>query len=108
MDSPHPEKRTPISRPHIPDTPGRSALPRPGPPCPNGWIGRPATRYSASAGIIGFVEKVYGHLKLARQNIAAVLAEKIAKGAMSRSEASLVARRLMFDNPRDFYLSKVL
>jgi hypothetical protein len=54
------------------------------------------------------VEKVYGHLKLARQNIAAVLAEKIANGAMSRSEASLVARRLMFDNPRDFYLSKVL
>jgi uncharacterized protein len=54
------------------------------------------------------VEKVYGHLKLARQNIAAILAEKIANGAMSRSEASLVARRLMFDNPRDFYLSKVL
>ena len=54
------------------------------------------------------VEKVCGHLKLARQNIAAVLVEKIANGAMSRSEASLVAHRLMFDNPRDFYLSKVL
>jgi hypothetical protein len=48
------------------------------------------------------------HLKLAHQNIAAVIAEKIANGAKSRSEASLVARRLMFDNPRDFYLSKVL
>jgi hypothetical protein len=33
--------------------------------------------------------------------------EKIANDTMSRSEASLVARRLMFDNPRDFYLSKV-
>jgi hypothetical protein len=50
------------------------------------------------------VEKVYGHLKLARQNIAAVLADKIATGAMSRSEASLVVRRLMFDNPREFYV----
>jgi hypothetical protein len=53
-------------------------------------------------------ERGYGHPKLARQNVTAVLAEKIAHGAMSRSEASLVACRLMFDNPRDFYLSKVL
>ena len=49
------------------------------------------------------VEKVYGHLKIARQNIARVLAEKIVLGEMSRPETSMVARRLMFDNPVEFY-----
>ncbi|MFW6303031.1 MAG: amidohydrolase family protein, partial [Candidatus Sumerlaeota bacterium] len=49
------------------------------------------------------VEKVYGHLVLARQNIAAVLAGKIRHDAMSHSDALVVARRLFHDNPRDFY-----
>ena len=49
------------------------------------------------------MEKVYGHLKMARQNIARVLAEKVQEGSFSRAEASLVARRLMFDNPNEFY-----
>ena len=63
----------------------------------------PNNKIFGFGGDYAIVEKVYGHLKLARQNIAAVLAEKIATAAMSRSEASLIARRLMFDNPRDFY-----
>jgi len=49
------------------------------------------------------VENVYGHLTFARGNIAEVLARKVERGAMSRSEAGLVARRLLFDNPREFY-----
>jgi predicted TIM-barrel fold metal-dependent hydrolase len=64
----------------------------------------PNNKIFGFGGDYAIVEKVYGHLKLARQNIAAVLAEKVETGAMSRSEASLVVRRLMFDNPRDFYL----
>ncbi len=63
----------------------------------------PNTKIFGFGGDYNTVEKVYGHLTLARQNIAAVLADKIETGAMSRAEASLVARRLMFDNPRDFY-----
>lgn len=63
----------------------------------------PNTKIFGFGGDYGVVEKVYGHLTLARQNIAAVLSDKIAAGTVSRSEASLVARRLMFDNPRDFY-----
>ncbi len=63
----------------------------------------PNTKIFGFGGDYNTVEKIYGHLTLARQNIAAVLADKIETGAMSRSEASLVARRLMFDNPRDFY-----
>jgi hypothetical protein len=42
-------------------------------------------------------------LTLARENIAAVLAKKVTTGAMSRSEAITIARRLLFENPREFY-----
>ena len=49
------------------------------------------------------MEKIYGHVTLARQNTARVLAEKVQEGAFSRAEASRVARRLMFDNPNEFY-----
>ena len=63
----------------------------------------PNTKIFGFGGDYGIVEKVYGHLKLARQNIALVLAEKIAIGAISRSEASRVAQRLMFDNANEFY-----
>ncbi len=63
----------------------------------------PNTKIFGFGGDYGIVEKVYGHLVLARQNIAAVLAEKIHTGAFSRSLASQVAQRLMFDNPNRFY-----
>jgi uncharacterized protein len=63
----------------------------------------PNTKIFGFGGDYRFVEKVYGHLTLARQNIAMVLADKVREGAFSRAEASLVARRLMFDNPNEFY-----
>ncbi len=63
----------------------------------------PNTKIFGFGGDYNIVEKVYGHLKMARQNIARVLAEKVGEGAFSRSEAGLVARRLMFDNPNEFY-----
>ena len=59
--------------------------------------------------ILGFggdycvVEKVYGHLVLARENIATVLAERVATGAMTRPQASAWARALLCDNPREVY-----
>jgi len=63
----------------------------------------PNTKIFGFGGDYLIVEKVYGHLKMARQNIARVLAEKVQEGSFSRAEASLVARRLMFDNPNEFY-----
>jgi len=59
--------------------------------------------------ILGFggdysvVEKVYGHLVLARENIATVLAERIAAGTMTRAQASTWVRALLWDNPREVY-----
>ena len=63
----------------------------------------PNTKIFGFGGDYGIVEKVYGHLKLARQNVAMVLAEKIRQGAYTRAEASLVARRLMRENADRFY-----
>lgn len=49
------------------------------------------------------VEKVYGHLTMARRNIARVLAGRIADGMMTEARALEVARRMLFDNPRELY-----
>ena len=60
--------------------------------------------------IIGFgadytfqVEKVYGHLVMARENIAHVLASRIEEGLMDNAEAILIARKWLLDNPRVLY-----
>ena len=63
----------------------------------------PNTKIFAFGGDYDLVEKVYGHLKLARLNVALVLAEKIRQGAYRRQEASMVARRLMRENADRFY-----
>jgi len=63
----------------------------------------PNTKIFGFGGDYAIVEKVYGHLKLARQDVAMVLAEKVREGAFTRQEASLVARRLMRENPSRFY-----
>jgi len=49
------------------------------------------------------VEKVYGHLVLARENIAQALADKVEQGALSRQDATAWARALLWDNPRALY-----
>ena len=59
--------------------------------------------------IIGFgddlqhVETVYGHLKMARQNAAIVLAEMIQEGFISESVALDVAQAIFYDNPAHVY-----
>jgi uncharacterized protein len=63
----------------------------------------PNTKIFGFGGDYAIVEKVYGHLVLARRNVARVLAGKVAEGAFSRTEASLVARRIMRDNAAEFY-----
>jgi hypothetical protein len=59
--------------------------------------------------IIGFgddlqyVETVYGHLKMARSNVAIVLAEMIENYFISESVALDVAKALFHDNPAQVY-----
>ncbi|KPK61753.1 MAG: hypothetical protein AMK73_07820 [Planctomycetes bacterium SM23_32] len=63
----------------------------------------PNSKVFGFGGDYSIVEKVYGHLKIARENIARVLAAKVRQGAWRRPEASLVARRLMRENAVEFY-----
>jgi len=60
--------------------------------------------------IIGFggdynrpVEKVYGHLMMAREDIAAVLGRRVDKGMMDHGEAVSIAHKWLWDNPRELY-----
>jgi hypothetical protein len=49
------------------------------------------------------VEAVYGHLKMAHQNFAIVLAETIREGLISESVALDVAHAAFHDNPAKIY-----
>jgi len=49
------------------------------------------------------VEKVYGHLRLALEDIAAVLAGRVREGQMSESQALKIARAWLWDNPLELY-----
>ncbi|MGI6562207.1 MAG: amidohydrolase family protein [Clostridia bacterium] len=59
--------------------------------------------------IIGFggdyyvVEKVFGHLVMARETIARVLAKKIQDGYLSLDRALEIGRKMLYDNPKEFY-----
>jgi len=49
------------------------------------------------------VEKVYGHLVMARENIARVLARRIERGLMGEDEALEVAHNWFYENPVALY-----
>jgi len=59
--------------------------------------------------IIGFggdytvVEKVYGHLVLARQVIAKALAIKVCDGSMTIEKAVSLAHHMLYQNPKNLY-----
>ncbi len=67
----------------------------------------PANKISAFGGDYCFVDGVYGHQCLARRNVAAALAQKIADGSMDLDRAKEIAGWLFIDNPtRLFGLSE--
>jgi len=49
------------------------------------------------------VEKVYGHLTMAREDIATALAERVKEGRMTDSQALEIARKWFWDNPKELY-----
>jgi hypothetical protein len=63
----------------------------------------PATKIFAFGGDYQVVEKVYGHLDLARADVAMVLADKVKLGRMTEGEALKVARLLFCENPKRWY-----
>jgi len=59
----------------------------------------PANKIMGFGGDYHFPEGVYGHQAIARENIAAVLADKVDRGDMGQEDAREVARWLLVDNP---------
>jgi hypothetical protein len=63
----------------------------------------PANKISAFGGDYGFVDGVYGHQLLARQNVAAALAQKVTDGSISLGRAKEVAGWVFIDNPKRLF-----
>jgi predicted TIM-barrel fold metal-dependent hydrolase len=64
----------------------------------------PANKILAFGGDYGIpVEKVYGHLVMAREDIAEVLARRILEGRMSEAQALGLARKWFWTNPIELY-----
>lgn len=49
------------------------------------------------------IEKVFGHLCMARETIAAVLADKVARHELTAERALRMAEKMLYDNPKEFY-----
>lgn len=49
------------------------------------------------------VEKVFGHLIMARETIARVLAKKITEKTLTEKRALEIAKKMLYDNPKEFY-----
>lgn len=64
------------------------------------WIDSvPLNKISAFGGDYFFVDAIYGHLELARQNISSALARKVDEGIFGVEKAKEIARMLFVDNP---------
>ena len=59
--------------------------------------------FAFGADYIHFVEKVYGHLHMARENIAIVLGDRVQRNLMDLDEAKHILRAWFYDNPKKFY-----
>ncbi len=49
------------------------------------------------------VEKVFGHLTMARETIARVLAKKVSEKSLTPERALEIAGKMLYDNPKEFY-----
>lgn len=68
----------------------------------------PGSKVLGFGGDYLFVEGVYGHAKLARENVARVLTEKVEEGAFTEKQAMYLAQRLLRDNARELYFPQGL
>ena len=59
--------------------------------------------FAFGADYVLFIEKVYGHLHMARENIAIVLGDRVDRNLMDLSEAKEIMRGWFYDYPKAFY-----
>ena len=68
------------------------------------WVDMvPMSKIMGFGGDYSVVEKVYGHLTLARQNIARALAEKVETGALTLPRAKAWIQAILWGNPKRVY-----
>jgi len=68
----------------------------------------PINKISAFGGDYNLpVEKVYGHLVMAREDVAKALTAQIKQGRMTENKALEIAGRWFFDNPKTLYRLKI-
>ncbi len=53
------------------------------------------------------VEKVYGHLVMAREDVAKVLGRRIKDGLLTENEAIEISKKWFYDNPKELYQLKI-
>jgi len=53
------------------------------------------------------VEKVYGHLVMARENIAKVLGSRVEENLLTENDAVEIAKKWFYDNPKELYKLKI-
>ena len=63
----------------------------------------PYNKISAFGGDYCFVDGVYGHLHISRQNVSRVLAKKVCEGIFSADKAIDIAHALYYDNPKRIF-----
>ena len=64
------------------------------------WIDSvPLSKISAFGGDYSFVDAVYGHQQLARENVSQALAVKVDEGLFDVDRACEIARLWFYDNP---------
>jgi len=63
----------------------------------------PRNKVIGFGGDYGIVEKVFGHLTLARENISRALSQKVTEGAISDKAARKWAQALLYNNPIEAY-----
>jgi hypothetical protein len=66
----------------------------------------PSNKILGFGGDYRFVEGVYGHALLARENMARVLTEKVEDDSFTQKEAFLIAQRLLRDNANELYFKR--
>lgn len=59
--------------------------------------------FAFGADYVLFIEKVYGHLLMAKENISIVLGDRVDRNLMDLDEAKETLRAWFYDNPKAFY-----
>lgn len=59
--------------------------------------------FAFGADYVLFIEKVYGHLHMARENVAIVLGDRVDRNLMSLDDAKEILHAWFYDNPKRLY-----